>query len=106
MVSRLLGLAQVSWATARVGVHMAFSPSHSISGCFSIHSSAAIGFQSYYFFTTNVSAPFRSTLHFANGEFPRLHGTGSGTPCCGPGGGALGAHEAEISFQMFALAGV
>jgi len=61
-VPRLLGLAQVSWATTRV-VSIAFSPSPSISRCFSIHSSPAIGFHLCFFFTTDVSAPIRSTHH-------------------------------------------
>ena len=61
-VSRLLGLAQVSWATTRV-VSIAFSPSPSISRCISIHSSPAIGFHLCFFFTTDVSAPIRSTHH-------------------------------------------
>src|SRR6218665_2184124 len=34
-----------------------------ISRCFSIHSSPAIGFHSCFFFTTDVSASIRSTLH-------------------------------------------
>src|SRR6218665_3830740 len=39
-------------------------PSPSISQCFSIHSSSpAIGFHSCFFFTTDVSAPIRLTLH-------------------------------------------
>src|SRR6218665_802302 len=52
-------------------------PSPSISRCFSIHSSPAIaiGFHSCFFFTTDVSAPIRSTdpslTHFL-GEFPGL----------------------------------
>src|SRR6218665_3742217 len=36
LISRLLGLALVSWATARVGVHH-FFPSPSTSRCFYIH---------------------------------------------------------------------
>src|SRR6218665_483221 len=47
-------------------VSIAFSPSPSISRCFSIHSSSSIiGFHSCFFFTTDVgylSAPVRSTL--------------------------------------------
>src|SRR6218665_889734 len=42
-------------------------PSPSISLCFSIHSSPAIGFHSC-FFTTDISAHIQSTLHFL-GEF-------------------------------------
>src|SRR6218665_59437 len=42
--------------------------SPSISQCFSIHSSPAIGFHSCFFFTTDVSAPIQSTL--ADSEFP------------------------------------
>src|SRR6218665_3460732 len=38
-------------------------PSSSLSQCFSIHSSPAIGFHSCFFFTADVSAPIRSTLH-------------------------------------------
>src|SRR6218665_2468300 len=64
----LLGLAQVSWAIACVGVHRLFPLSPSISQCFSIHSSPAIGFHSCFFFTTDVSAPIQSTL--ADSEFP------------------------------------
>jgi len=62
LLSRLLGLAQVSWSTACVGAHY-LSLSPSISRCFSIHSSPTIGFQSCFFFTTHVSAPIRATLH-------------------------------------------
>src|SRR6218665_445572 len=57
-----LGLALVSWDTVRVGVHRLYTLSPSISR-FSIHSSHAIGFQSCFFFTTDVSAPIRLTLH-------------------------------------------
>jgi len=55
-------MAQVSWATARVG-SIAFSPSPSISRCFSIHSSPGSGFNLCFFFTTDVSAPIRPILH-------------------------------------------
>ena len=48
----------------RVGVHASpFPLSPSISRCFSIHSSHAIGFHSCFFFTTDLSAPIRSTIH-------------------------------------------
>src|SRR6218665_3981960 len=57
-----LGLALVSWDTVRVGVHRLYTLSPSISR-FSIHSTHAIGFQSCFFFTTDVSAPIRLTLH-------------------------------------------
>ena len=47
-----------------------------------------------------------SFAHFF-GEFPVLEvGGGSGTRCFGPRCEAWGAHEAEISFQMDAQAGV
>src|SRR6218665_2410468 len=38
-------------------------PLPSISRCFPIHSSPAIGFHSCFSFTADVSAPIRSTLH-------------------------------------------
>src|SRR6218665_283973 len=60
-VSRLLGLAQVSWLTAHVGVHQSLSPS--MSWYFYIHSSPAIRFHSCFFFMTDVSALIRSILH-------------------------------------------
>src|SRR6218665_948118 len=77
-------------------------PWPSISRCFSIQSSHAIGFHSCFSFTADVSAPIRSTLHLLTysllGEFPDL-------------GLALkpmllsqrrnrGAQEAEISIQI------
>ena len=62
-VSRLLGLALVSWASARVGVHRPIPFAFHISVFFSIHSfSSATGFHSCFFFTTDVSAPIQSTL--------------------------------------------
>ena len=62
-VSRLLGLALVSWAFARVFCPSPF-PLPSISRCYSIHSSSpATGFHSCVFCTAVVSAPIRSTLH-------------------------------------------
>src|SRR6218665_2541753 len=64
--SGYLGLVPVSWATARVGVYH-FSSLLSIwtiSRRFSIHSSSpAIGFNSCFFFITDVPAPIRSTRH-------------------------------------------
>ena len=57
-VSQLLGLALVSCAFARIGVHRP-----SILDVF--HSLlSAIGFQSRFFFTADVSPSIRSTLHF------------------------------------------
>src|SRR6218665_1086020 len=44
-------------------VSITFPLSPSISRCFSLHCSPAIGFHSCFFFTTDVSAPIRSTLH-------------------------------------------
>src|SRR6218665_665684 len=44
-------------------VSIAFSPSPSISRCFHIHSPPAIRFHQCFLFTTDVSAPIRSTLH-------------------------------------------
>jgi len=67
-----LGLAQVSWVTARVGVHRLFPFCLPYLGVFFLLASPAIGFQSFFIFTTDVSAPIRSTLHFADGEFPGL----------------------------------
>src|SRR6218665_2674234 len=46
-----------------VFVSIALSPSPSISRCFSIQSLPTIGFHQCFFFTTDVSAPIRSTLH-------------------------------------------
>ena len=57
-VSKLLGLALVSWAFARIGV-----PSLSILGVFFHSLLSAIGFQSCFFVTADVSPPIRSTLH-------------------------------------------
>src|SRR6218665_673943 len=46
--------------------NVAFFPSPSISGCFSIHSlSPAVGFHSCFFFMTDVSALIRSTLLYS-----------------------------------------
>src|SRR6218665_594954 len=50
-----------------LGYHPCWCPSPlplslSISRCFSIHSSPAIGFHACFFFTTDVSVPIRSTL--------------------------------------------
>jgi len=63
-------------------------------------SSRAIGFQSYFFFTAEVSASIRSTLHLLT-WVSRL-GTGSGTRCSGP----RGAHRAEISIQISSWPGL
>src|SRR6218665_1694260 len=46
-----------------MGFRPCWCPSPSISRCFSIHSLPAIGFHQGFFFTTDVSAPVRSTLH-------------------------------------------
>src|SRR6218665_1515020 len=46
-----------------------FPLSPSISRCFSIHSSHAIGFHSCFFFATDVSAPIQSTLHMLMANF-------------------------------------
>src|SRR6218665_4180208 len=62
LVSRLMGWLWYP-GLPPVLVSIAF-PFPSISRCFSIHSSSlAIGFHSCFFFTTDVSAPIRSTLH-------------------------------------------
>src|SRR6218665_3353987 len=65
LVSQLLGLALVSWAFARIGVHRSPFPSPSILGIF--HSLlSAIGFQSCFFSlrpTYRQLPPIRSTLH-------------------------------------------
>src|SRR6218665_1953020 len=47
-------------------------PSPSMSWCFSIHSSPAIGFHSCFSFTADISASIRSTLHSLLGEFSGL----------------------------------
>jgi len=99
-VSRLLGLALISSAFARVGVHR-LSPSPSISLCFPIHSSSpAIEFHSCFFFPTNVPAPVgRPITHFL-GEFP---GFGLALvvwcPMLWSQRRSRSAHEAEISFS-------
>jgi len=73
--------------------------------CYSIHSfSPAIGFHSCLFITTDVSAPIRSTLHLLMLNFqawdwlwyPMLWSQRRNS----------GAHGAEISIQISALAGV
>ena len=61
-VSRLMGLAQVP-GLPPVLVSIAFFPPPSISRCFSIYSSPAIGFHSFFFFMTDISARIRSILH-------------------------------------------
>src|SRR6218665_490878 len=61
-------------------------PSLSILGV--LHSLlSAIGFQSCFFFTTDVSPSIRSTLHFLTFRRVSRLGTGSGTRCCGLRGG-------------------
>src|SRR6218665_2579425 len=82
-------------------------PSLSILGVF--HSLlSAIGFQSCFFFTADVSPSIRSTLHLTHflGEFPGLGlalvpdvsrlGTGSGPGCCGPRGGQRCAWSSKL----------
>src|SRR6218665_2977771 len=106
-VSRLLGLAKVSWSTACVGVIRLF-PFFLPCLC-SFRSSPAVGLHSCFFFKTDVHLymyllPFELPLHLLMAS-SRL-GTASGTRCCVLRGGAWGAHEAEISFQISALAGV
>src|SRR6218665_1637473 len=74
---------------------------------FSIHSSSpATGFHSCFFFTNNVSVPIQSTYNLLTflGEFPGL-GLGLAPDVVVPEA-EQGEHEAEISFQISALAGV
>src|SRR6218665_1240977 len=94
----------VSWVSARVGVHH-FFPLPSISWCFSIHSSSPpIGFHSCFFFTTDVSAPIQSTHHLLTflGEFQAWDWLWYSMLLSQRR--SSGAHEAEISFQISALA--
>jgi len=118
-VSRLLGLAVVSWAFARVGVHrlslrlpymylsvFPFTLLHlpSILGVF--HSLLSdIGFHSCSYFTVDVfGRPFACSLV----RWISRLGTGSGTQYCGPRGGTEVRMEQnwEISIRMSALAGI
>src|SRR6218665_1049602 len=81
--------------------------SPSISRCFSNHySSTAIGLHACFFFTTDVSAPIRSTLHLLTllGEFRGLEL--ALVPDVGSQRRSRGSHEAKISFQISVLAGV
>ena len=55
-----------------VFVSIAFSPFALPILVFSIHSSPVVGFYTCFFLTTDISAPNRSTLHFADGLFPGL----------------------------------
>ena len=103
-VASLLGLAQVSVATARVGVHRLFPLHLPYLGVFPFTLHLPLDF-------ICVSSLRPTYLHPFDRPFTcwwwvsRL-GNGSGTRCCGPRGRAWGAHEAEISFQISVLAGV
>src|SRR6218665_808469 len=97
-VSRLLGLAQVSIAFSGFALHISLL-FHSLFTCHWI---------SFVFLLYNrrrLSAPIRSTFHLLMVSF-QAWDHGSGTRCCSPRGGAWGGHEAEISFQISAMAGV
>jgi len=95
-VSRLLGLAQVSWATAPVGVHHRFLFCLPYLGVipFSLH--MPLNFIRVSFLRPTYLHPF--DRQFACWRWVSRLGTGSGTRCCGPRGGAWGVQEAEISF--------
>ena len=102
-VSRLFELALVSWTFARVGVHR-LSLRLPYLGIFSIHSSPAIGFHSCFFSTTDVFAPIWSTLHLLMVSFQTWNWLWY--PVLWSQRRSRSAHEAEISFQISALAGV
>src|SRR6218665_4044969 len=71
LVSRSLGMAFVSWASARVGVHRLFACrlSLAISRCFSIHSSSsAIEFHSCFF----ISLQRRICSHSVDPSFTHI----------------------------------
>src|SRR6218665_1149535 len=103
-------MALVSWAFARVGVHRLSLSSPSISRCFSIHSSSsAIGFHSCFSFTTDIHdcvCTHRSTLHLLFRLVSRLNWDWLWYLMLLSQGRSRSAHEAEISFQISALAGV
>ena len=64
-------------------------PSSSVSGCFSIHSSSpAIEFHSCFILMTDVSVPIDRPFTYSLFRWVSSFGTGSGTRCCGPRGGA------------------
>ena len=102
-VSTLLGLAQDSRATAHVGVHHISPFCLPYLSVFSFHSISAIGFHSCFFFTSDVSAPIRSTLHLLMVSFQACDWVWY--PMLWSQGFSMGSNDAEISFQISALAG-
>src|SRR6218665_1547991 len=100
-----MGLALVSWAFARIGVHRPSLRFPYLIGVFGLLLSA-IGFQSCFFFTADVSPPIRSTLHLLTFQvsFPACDWLWY--PMLWSQRRNSGAHEAENSIQNSALAGV
>src|SRR6218665_1585703 len=82
-------------------------PLPSIPRCFPITSShPAIEFQSCFFFTADVSAPIRSTLQLLTLSVSLQAWDWLWSQMLLSQMQSRGAHEAEISFQISALAGV
>src|SRR6218665_1080483 len=81
--------------------------SPSIAWCFSIHSSSpAIGLHSCFFFTTDVSAPIRSTLQLLTFSVSLQAWDWLCCPLLWSQRRNSGAHGTEISIQISALSGL
>jgi len=82
-------------------VFIAFPFAFHISRCLSTHSSSpVIEFHLCFFFTTDVSAPIGRPFTYSLIRRVSRLGTGSGTQCCGPRGGA-GVHMKQKSHFKF-----
>src|SRR6218665_2293168 len=87
-------------------VSIVFSPFAFHISVFSIHSSPAIGFNSCFFFTTDVSAPAPSTLRLLTVNFQAWDWLWYPMLWSKRRSMGWGVYEAEISFQISAVAGV
>src|SRR6218665_1072678 len=96
----------VSWAFARVGVHRLF-PSLSITRSFSTHfSSPANGFHSYFFYTTDASAPIGRPFTYSPYSPSFQAWDWRWYPMLLSQRQSKGAHETKTSVQISAMAGV
>jgi len=89
-VSRLFGLAQVSWASARVGVHRLFPFRLPYLGVFPFTLHLPLDFIRVSSLRPTYLHPF--DRHFTCWWWVSRLRIGSGTRCCGPRSGAWGAH--------------
>ena len=93
-ISQLLGLALVSWAFARIGVH---HPSLRLPYfMFPIRSYLPLDFNRVSSLRSTYRQPFGRPFTYSLFRWVSRIGTGSGTRCCGPRGGTAVRMEQKI----------